>query len=119
MKIKLTASDYYRANQPEFVRKYPEIARALVRIQKNCKPSCCETCYFFHVVYDPDKFSAECSIGDVKYQYGKRADGCPLDTGVFTFDEKLSEETDTGIGEFTGGRECERETGSKTGGETH
>ena len=65
------------------------------------------------MVYDPDKFSAECSIGDVKYQYGKRADGCPLDTGVFTFDEVLSEEEDTG----TGGRDNERETGGETGGE--
>ena len=108
--IKLTATDYYRANQPDYMRDHPDIMRALVRIQKNCKPRDCETCYFFHVIYDPDQFKTECSIGDVKYHYGRRAEGCPLDTGVFKFDEKLSQTAD----QENGGRTDERETGRET-----
>lgn len=113
MKVKLTASDYYKANQPEFMRKYPEIAKALVKIQSNCKPISCETCMFFHVIYDPEKFKAECSIGETNYHYGRRADGCPLETGVFTFDEELSQETDQGHGGGTDEREtgCESSSG--------
>lgn len=115
-KPRLTATDYYKANQPEYMKENPEIRNALIRIQSNCKPRECVECMFFRWNFKGEEMEAECSIGNITYVYdgihGKRAAECPLDTGRFRDDEELSETAD----QKHGGRADERTTGGKTGG---
>ena len=50
--VKLTERDYYRANDPEYLKDHPEEKEALLAIQRNCKPAWCGQCYFCKQKFD-------------------------------------------------------------------
>ena len=83
--MKLTATDYYRANDPESLAEHQEAKEALIGIQKNCLPTWCGVCYFGKQHFDDQLFylGLTCSLdtGIKCPEYAGRADTCPLDKG--------------------------------------
>ena len=90
--MKLTARDYYKANDKEFLRENPGIRDELIRQQMKCKPGTCEQCYFCKQEFDDDLYfiGYQCSIGEITAEYGKRVADCPL------FEEGKNERTTGG-----------------------
>lgn len=84
--MKLTATDYYRANDPEYLAEHPDVEDALVKIQKNCLPTWCGMCYFCKQHFDDQLYykGLTCAIRtDIKCpDYAGRAAECPLERGA-------------------------------------
>ena len=83
--MKLTARDYYKANDPEYLKEHPEAKEALVKIQGNCKPTWCGVCYFGKQHFDDQLYfqGLTCSLdtGIECPRYEGRAEKCPLEKG--------------------------------------
>ena len=79
-RVKLTARDYYNANNPEYLNDHPDVKEALVSMQKKCIPATCIGCYFFRWSVKEDWIDgATCSIGgDINPDFGERDKSCPL-----------------------------------------
>ena len=80
--VKLTARDYYKANDPEYLKEHPEQMKALKKIQSNCKPTWCGMCYFCKQKFDDKLYfqGLTCAL-DLTVEcpmYEGRAENCPL-----------------------------------------
>ena len=80
--MKLTARDYYKANDPEYLAENPEAAEALKKIQSNAKPTWCGMCYFCKQSFDDQLYfqGLTCAL-DQNIEcprYEGRAKECPL-----------------------------------------
>ena len=84
--MKLTARDYYRSNDPEYLAENPDVEDALVKIQKSCLPTWCGMCYFGKQHFDDELYykGLTCALNtDIKCpDYAGRSEECPLEKGV-------------------------------------
>lgn len=84
--MKLTAKDYYKANDPVYLSENPEAKEMLFKIQRNCKPTWCGICYFGKQQFDDQLYykGVTCALDMSIHcpEYEGRADGCPLEKGA-------------------------------------
>lgn len=75
----LTAENFFRANQVEYLKNNPEIMRKLIETEKKYELKDCFECIFFSIKYDE---GAQCAvkpeIDQDAFEYGRIAEGCPL-----------------------------------------
>lgn len=78
--MKLTARDYYKANDPEYLERYPEVKAELVKQQKKCRPAVCEQCYFFKAMFNDDLTlqGAVCAYDRHEVEWGKLSPDCQV-----------------------------------------
>ena len=72
----LTADDFFFANDPAYLKMFPDIKRMLIEHESKSKPEECLTCIFLG--HRDGKYF--CPLGDINFEYGKRAKECFLDS---------------------------------------
>ena len=82
--VKLSAEDYYLANDALFMDAFPERRQALIENLAAYPPKMCVECLCFKWVFGPDNriCGGQCSINtDIhlsEFKYGTVAEGCPI-----------------------------------------
>lgn len=81
--IKLTADDFFRANQREFMDSLePEKRDLMICLERRSEPECCNECGFFRIVKGTGDggIRMECAIdADIRITDGlERQFSCPL-----------------------------------------
>lgn len=84
MAARLTELDYYRANDPGWLKMNPEKQRALIDIQSHCLPRYCYECYFCKRDFEEGKkfnsfLGFSCALDGHKCPDEAKSDECPLD----------------------------------------
>lgn len=83
--MKLTADVLFLANDPDYLKKYPEVKREITRFVKDMPPEECLCCVFFKWIRDEEKrisgrmCCAKQEIQEEDFAEGQRAKGCPAD----------------------------------------
>lgn len=76
----LDAVDFYYANDPGYLKRRPDVMKALIEHAEQHMPRECLECFFFGWLWKEGKQFAGCSICDnIAFVYGQRAPECPLD----------------------------------------
>ena len=76
----LTEDNFFYANDPEYLKKKPDIKRRLIENMRNSKPGNCFACVFLAHREDSDgRIEFYCPLSCVSIELEKRAEGCILD----------------------------------------
>ena len=76
----LNEINFFLANDPIYLEMNPEIKKRLIEHEKINKPDECLTCIFLAYKDVNDRRLFFCPFNDISLEFGKRADGCVLDT---------------------------------------
>ena len=82
--MKLSAMDFYMANNPTFVALHPEIKNKMIEKAKEFPPQDCQCCFFFKWLFGNDKkicggsCAANQEIKPGEFEYFKIPKGCPV-----------------------------------------
>lgn len=77
----LDAIDFFHANDPGYLKKRPDVMKALIEHEKQHMPGECLECIFFGWQWQEGEQFAGCSIcDDITFYYLHRAPECPLNT---------------------------------------
>lgn len=82
--MKLTARDFYYANDVGFLNRNPDVMERLIESTRERTPDDCMECIFFKWRFGDDgkiaggSCAVDPGIGVEKFRYGNTAEGCPL-----------------------------------------
>lgn len=77
--IKITAHDFFHANDKEYMGKMHPMKRdAMIGIERGMNPECCSECGFYYNVFDKDRKNWICG-------------GCSIDEDIMITDPETRE----------------------------
>ena len=83
--IQLTYCGFFMANDPKYLSCMPGVREELIKKEKRTMPDACVCCLFFKWLEGEDgkiiggRCGARPDIDKDKFDYHKRAEGCPLE----------------------------------------